>query len=80
MNVFKAANRFLIALTYGPNAEWVKNVLAAGHAQLESRGVRYQLTEPSVIQDATRQRFPPLVRTVLWIVGTDHFMQLSIDA
>jgi len=37
-------NGFVIALTYGRESEWVKNVLAAGGCELETRGVRYQLS------------------------------------
>jgi hypothetical protein len=34
VNVFRAPDGFLIALTYGLDSEWVKNVLAAGDASL----------------------------------------------
>ena len=30
VNVFRASNGFIIALTYSSQSEWVKNVLAAG--------------------------------------------------
>src|SRR5216683_4697167 len=43
VNVFRAPDGFLIALTYGRESEWVKNVLADGGCELETRGVRYQL-------------------------------------
>ena len=46
VNVFREADGFLIALTYGRECEWVKNVLAAGGCELETRGVRYQLSAP----------------------------------
>jgi deazaflavin-dependent oxidoreductase (nitroreductase family) len=42
LNVFRAAEGFLIALTYGRDSEWVRNVVAAGTCQLETRGVRYR--------------------------------------
>jgi hypothetical protein len=34
VNVFRVPEGFLIALTYGRESEWVKNVLAAGGASL----------------------------------------------
>ncbi len=40
VNVFRAPEGFLIALTYGRESEWVKNVLAAGGCELETRGAR----------------------------------------
>lgn len=78
VNVFRVPNGFLIALTYGPGAEWVKNVLAAGACQLETRGALYELTAPTVKHDPTRRRFPLIVRTVLWFIGANDFLQLSI--
>jgi deazaflavin-dependent oxidoreductase (nitroreductase family) len=78
VNVFRAPNGFLVALTYGTQSEWVKNVLAAGGCQLETRGARYQLTAPNIVHDPTRQRFPFPVRIILGLVGANDFMQLSI--
>ena len=77
VNVFRAPNGFLIALTYGRESEWVKNVLAAGGCELETRGVRYQLSAPTIMHDPTRGRFPLPVRVILGFVGANDFMQLS---
>ena len=33
---FRVSEGFLIALTYGRECEWVKNVVAAGECQLET--------------------------------------------
>jgi deazaflavin-dependent oxidoreductase (nitroreductase family) len=79
VNVFRAPEGFLIALTYGPDSEWVRNVVAAGGCQLETRRVRYQLSSPAVVHDPTRRRFPLFVRIVLGIISTNDFMQLSIS-
>src|SRR3984885_1921028 len=79
VNVFRAPEGFLIALTYGRESEWVKNVLAAGGSELETRGVVYQLSAPAIVHDPTRQRFPLFVRMVLRLVGANDFMQLSIS-
>src|SRR5207248_8043902 len=38
INVFRAPNGFLMALTYGQESEWVKNVMAAGGCELKARG------------------------------------------
>jgi deazaflavin-dependent oxidoreductase (nitroreductase family) len=76
VNVFRAPDGFLIVLTYGRESEWVKNVLAAGGCELETRGVRCQLFAPTIVQDPTR-RFPRPVRIVLRLIGATDFMQLS---
>jgi len=77
VNVFRAPEGFLIALTYGRESEWVKNVLAAGRCELETRGVSYELSAPTIVHDPTRRRFPIPVRIVLRLIGADDFMQLS---
>jgi deazaflavin-dependent oxidoreductase (nitroreductase family) len=77
VNVFRAPDGFLIALTYGRDSEWVKNVQAAGGCELETRRVRYQLSAPTIVHDPTRRRFPIPVRIVLRIIGANDFLQLS---
>ncbi len=79
VNVFRTPEGFLIALTYGRESEWVKNVMAAGRCHLETRGVRYQLSQPTIVHDPTRGRFPLPVRIVLRLIGANDFMQLSIS-
>jgi deazaflavin-dependent oxidoreductase (nitroreductase family) len=77
VNVFQVPNGFLIALTYGRESEWVRNVLAAGGCHLETRGVRYHLSAPTIMRDPTRRRFPIPVRIVVRLIGANDFMQLS---
>ena len=77
VNVFRAPEGFFIALTYGRDSEWVKNVVAAGGCQLEARGVRYLLSAPTILHDPTRRRFPLVVGTMLSVIGANDFMQLT---
>jgi deazaflavin-dependent oxidoreductase (nitroreductase family) len=77
VNVFRAPEGFLIALTYGRDSEWVKNVLAAGGCELETQGVRYRLSAPTIVHDTTRRRFPPFVRLILGLIGANDFMQME---
>ena len=76
INVFRAPNGFLMALTYGQESEWVKNVMAAGGCELKTRGRHYRLTAPIIVHDPTRGRFPLPVRVILRLVGAKDFMQL----
>jgi deazaflavin-dependent oxidoreductase (nitroreductase family) len=62
VNVFRASNGFIIALTYSSQSEWVKNVLAAGGCELKARGKKYRLSAPHVVRDPKRRRFPIPVR------------------
>jgi|HubBroStandDraft_6_1064221.scaffolds.fasta_scaffold39832_6 deazaflavin-dependent oxidoreductase (nitroreductase family) len=77
INVFRASNGFIIALTYSGQSEWVKNVLAAGGCALKTRGRKYQLSAPKVVRDPSRKRFPFPVRLVLRTVGANEYMELS---
>jgi len=79
VNVFREPDGFIIALTYGTQSEWVKNVLAASGCQLQTRGRRYQLTAPTIVHDPTRRQFPLPVRVILGIVGANNFMRLTIS-
>jgi deazaflavin-dependent oxidoreductase (nitroreductase family) len=77
VNVFREPGGLLIALTYGRDSGWVRNVLAAGRCQLETRRVTYQLSEPVIVNDPTRRRFPLLVRIVLGLIDANDYLQLS---
>ena len=77
INVFRASNGFIIALTYSSQSEWVKNVLAAGGCELKTRGKKYRFSAPKVVRDPTRRRFPIPVRLVLRLVSADEYMELA---
>jgi deazaflavin-dependent oxidoreductase (nitroreductase family) len=79
VNVFRAPNGFAVALTYGRESEWVKNVQAANGCDLQTGGRRYHFSNPTIIHDPTRKQFPLPVRLVLGIVGANDFMQVTIS-
>ncbi len=78
VNVFGAPGAFLIALTYGQEAHWAQNVLAAGGCELQTRGVQYHLAAPLVVHDPSRRQFPFPVRIILRVIGATDFMRLSV--
>jgi deazaflavin-dependent oxidoreductase (nitroreductase family) len=77
INVFRAPNGFAIALTYGRESEWVKNVLAARTCELQTGGSHYHLSDPTIVHDPSRKQFPVPVRMILGIVGANDFMRLK---
>ena len=77
MNVFPAGDGYLIALTYGPGTDWVKNVLAAGGCELETRGRIVRLVSPRLYHDETRRGLRPGERQILRAIGVDDFMALT---
>jgi deazaflavin-dependent oxidoreductase (nitroreductase family) len=77
--VFRRPGGYAIVLTYGPDAEWVQNVLAAGGAVLDRGGRCLELTNPRVVQDPRHRLVPPLVRIPLRLLGTDAYLLLDDD-
>lgn len=77
VNIFRTSDGFLIALTYGRDSGWVKNVLAADGCQLETRRLSYQLFHPVLVHDPSRRRFPPIVRFVLGLIDANDFLELQ---
>jgi hypothetical protein len=74
--VFRRSDGFVIALTYGTQADWVRNVLAAGGCELVTRGRTYRLVDPEIVHDETRQAVSRFVRPILRVVGTADFLRL----
>src|SRR3954464_6610399 len=61
ISAFRRPGGYAVALTYGPGAEWVQNVLAAGHAVLETGGRQVSVTNPRVVHDPQYRLVPRLV-------------------
>jgi deazaflavin-dependent oxidoreductase (nitroreductase family) len=74
---FPTDDGFLIALPYGPNTDWLENVLASGSAVLVTEGHTYTVGEPEVIPIATvEDQFPPNEqRSHRWF-GVDQCVRL----
>lgn len=48
VNAFRTSEGFAIALTYGAESEWVRNVLVAGGGHVQHRGQRIRVEDPRV--------------------------------
>jgi deazaflavin-dependent oxidoreductase (nitroreductase family) len=78
--VFRREDRFMIALTYGRDSEWVQNVLAAHGCELETRGHRLRLSHPRLFQDENREEMPGIVRYFLGFLNVSDFLELTLEA
>jgi len=76
VNVFRAPDGFLIARLMDAGANGSGMSLPLAGCELETRGVRYLLSTPTIVHDPTRRRFPLFVRKMLLIIGANDFMQL----
>jgi deazaflavin-dependent oxidoreductase (nitroreductase family) len=77
VNVFATADGYVFALTYGPDTDWVKNVLAAGGCELRTRGHVVRLTSPSLFHDEARRGIRPPERQVLRAIGVADFLSVK---
>jgi deazaflavin-dependent oxidoreductase (nitroreductase family) len=77
VEVFPAADGYVLALTYGPDTDWVKNVLAAGGCELRTRGRSIRLGSPRLFHDESRSGIRPLERQVLRALRVTDFLSLS---
>src|ERR1700730_6879388 len=64
VNVFRRPGGYVVALTYGPGSDWVRNVLASGGCTLETRGRTVRLIRPRLVHDETRRTVPALLRAI----------------
>jgi deazaflavin-dependent oxidoreductase (nitroreductase family) len=76
VNVFPATGGYLLALTYGRDTDWVKNVLAAGGCELRTQGRTVRLDSPRLYHDQTRAGIRPLARQVLRAIDVADFLSL----
>ena len=76
VNLFRRGDRYVIALTYGADSQWVRNVLAAGEVDVETRGRRIPLVEPEVVHDERQSLVPSPVRPILRATNVTDFMLL----
>jgi deazaflavin-dependent oxidoreductase (nitroreductase family) len=75
---FRRPGGFVIALTYGSQADWVRNVLAADGCELEARRHRYRLTAPEVYRDEKAGDMPVFIAFMLrWVIRAPEFLSLK---
>jgi deazaflavin-dependent oxidoreductase (nitroreductase family) len=77
VNVFRVPGGYVIALTYGAEAQWVKNVMAAGGCELIVRGRSTRLVAPEIIRDDEQHLVPGAVRPLLRFMRVTEFLRLE---
>ena len=78
MNVFRRGDEYVFALTYGPDVQWVKNVIAAGECRLVTLGRSRRLIGPRLVHDPTRSLMPLVVRQFLGVMHVTEFLRMRI--
>lgn len=78
---FRTGEGFVIALTYGANADWVRNVLTAGGCSLRRLGRLHDVTRPRLVVGRDgRSLMPGVLRPVLLLLRVREFLELEIRA
>lgn len=76
---FQRGNGYVIALTYGSNADWLRNVIAAEGCELETRRRRYRVGSPRVYRDERATSMPPFIRFMLRkVIKAPEFVSLDV--
>jgi deazaflavin-dependent oxidoreductase (nitroreductase family) len=79
VNVFPQGDGFVIALTYGRDVDWVKNVFAAGGCRLIHRGQEVDLVGPRILPlHADTPAIPGWVRGILRLLRVDEILRLRL--
>jgi deazaflavin-dependent oxidoreductase (nitroreductase family) len=76
--VIPTAGRFVVALTYGPEVDWFRNVSAAGGCKILWHRQIYTIEkiEPMEAKSALPY-FPGFERMILRLVGIQHFVRMA---
>ncbi len=80
VTAFPHRDGFLIALTYGREVDWVKNVIAQGGCRLIHQKRAVDLTGPRVLslQEEQAIPFPGWIRGILRVLRVDEVLHLQL--
>ncbi|WP_422746283.1 nitroreductase family deazaflavin-dependent oxidoreductase [Mycobacterium sp. WMMD1722] len=74
----RSADGYLIPLAYGTQADWLRNVLAAGRATLTADGETTDVTQPEVVDAAAAlPLLPPNKRRRYERLGIDKYLKVA---
>jgi deazaflavin-dependent oxidoreductase (nitroreductase family) len=75
---FRRADGYVISLPYGPERDWVRNVLAAGSCTLERGGRGVELTAPRLLAGGEGMALLPApARAGLRLLRVTRVLRLS---
>ena len=78
INLFAFDAGFIAALTYGPDADWVRNVQSNGGA-IETTGVVWEVSSAEIVgRNVAWIALPGLVRVALRVMRVRHFLRIEV--
>jgi deazaflavin-dependent oxidoreductase (nitroreductase family) len=79
-----SGDHFWVSLTFGPNSDWCRNVLAAGECTIRWRGQHYHAVRPVVVDrsvalGAAGTAFKRREKLLMKAIGVHQFLRLDVD-
>lgn len=75
---FRADDGLVVALFYGASSDWVRNVLAAGRAEVKRVGTTRQYAEPRLVdRDEGLPLIPAVVRMAVRLSRARDFLRVT---
>jgi deazaflavin-dependent oxidoreductase (nitroreductase family) len=76
-------DRVVVPLAFGTEAEWCRNLRAAGRGHIKWRGKEYEITSPQIftyesIRPLIRDAFPTWVRITFPVMGFNRFLVMKV--
>ena len=81
VSAMPASGFFWLSLAFGESAGWVRNLMAAGEADLRYRGTDFHLVEAALIDVAeVTSQLPPVMRIGMKVLGAHKVIRMRPTA
>jgi deazaflavin-dependent oxidoreductase (nitroreductase family) len=78
VNAWLDQENVIVALTYGPGTDWLKNLDAAGGGEVVAGRSIYRVGPPQLIGAEGMERMPAVARPILRAIDVDEFALLPL--
>ncbi len=78
VNAWLGEKDTIVALTYGRDTDWLKNLTAAAGGMIVTRGRAYPVGTPVLIGAEGMRRMPAVARPILRTIDVDEFALLPL--
>ena len=69
---------YRVALPYGKDVDWVRNIVAAGEFTIVQQGKTIALTDPQIVHDPAVAWAPRVLRQVMKRMGAEYHLRAGI--
>ncbi len=77
VNAFPHRDGFVVALTYGRDVDWLKNVLSAGGCRFIHQGRTIDLAGPRILHLQNSRAVPRPIKNLLGAIGVSEVVHLE---